>query len=235
DGREPRLPGVRRGPHLPDAGAGAPSPPGAAPKKNPQKWRRRESAKMVSPGVQAGPLLMRALPLITSAALFLAARAEADFGPEALIGPAAGHQRAPDIASDGKSFLIAWRNDASPQAPSIEVLRVEADGTWTGSPVVLTSPRRATSAPAVAACGAGWVVAWTDPEGIAVQVLDRAGAPLHSLSEKARPLGMGGAAPRLGLACDGRGALIVWSEDGQPELRALALPHGETTPRRLRL
>jgi len=178
---------------------------------------------------------MRALPLITSAALFLAARAEADFGPEALIGPAAGHQRAPDIASDGKSFLIAWRNDASPQAPSIEVLRVEADGTWTGSPVVLTSPRRATSAPAVAACGAGWVVAWTDPEGIAVQVLDRAGAPLHSLSEKARPLGMGGAAPRLGLACDGRGALIVWSEDGQPELRALALPHGETTPRRLRL
>jgi hypothetical protein len=48
---------------------------------------------MVSPVVQAGPLLVRALPLITSAALFLAARAEADFGPEALIGPAAGHLR----------------------------------------------------------------------------------------------------------------------------------------------
>ncbi|HZN95823.1 MAG TPA: hypothetical protein VFB81_24080, partial [Myxococcales bacterium] len=98
---------------------------------------------------------MRALPLIASAALFLAARAEADFGPEAPIGPAAGHQRFPDIAWDGRSFLVAWRNDASPQAPSIEVLRVEADGTWTGSPTVLASARGLVSPPAVAACGTG--------------------------------------------------------------------------------
>jgi len=177
---------------------------------------------------------MRALPLIAAAALCLAARAEADFGPEALIGPAAGNQHQPDIASDGKSFLIAWRNDASPGTPSIEVLRVEAGGTWAGSPAVLASPRRPTSAPAVAACGTGWVVAWSEPEGITVHVLDRAGASLHSFSEKARPLGFSEAVPRLGLACDGRGALIVWSE-GQTELQALALPHGETAPRRLRL
>jgi len=178
---------------------------------------------------------MRALPLIASAALFLAARAEADFGPERLIGLAGGTQYQADIASDGKSFLIAWLNQASPERPSIEVVRVGADGTRMGSPVVLATPRGPTSAPSVAACGKGWVVAWPERERIEVHVLDGAGAPLQRLEERTDPRMVGGRGLRLGLACDGRGALIAWSHDERPELHALALPHGETRLRRLRL
>lgn len=177
---------------------------------------------------------MRTLSLIAVAALLLSARVEADFGPEVLIGPAAGHQRSPDIASDGKGFLIAWRNEAS-ESPSIEVLRVEADGTWTGKPVALASLRGPTSPPAAAACGSGWVVAWAEPERIVVHVLNGAGAPLYSLEEKTEPRTVGGSASRLGLACDRRGALVVWGHGQRPELLALAIPHGESTPRRLRL
>ena len=175
---------------------------------------------------------MRTLILVT--ALLLGAPARADFGPEVLIGPQAGHQRSPDIASDGKSFLVAWRNDASAK-PAMEALLVAPDGSWSGAPVQLASLRGAGSPPAVAACGQGWVVTWAEPDQVAMHVLDRAGAPLFSLEEKLDPRAAGGPISRPGLACDQHGALVVWGSRNPPELRALLLPHGATAARRLRL
>jgi hypothetical protein len=142
------------------------------------------------------------------------------------IATGTGAQDAPDVAWDGTRFLVAWE-DGSGADPNIRAARVSAAGAVEDATgFTVSSAAGAQRAPAVAATGAGFLVAWTD---------FRAG-PSSSDVYAARVTTAGAVQDATGLAVstaagnqfgvdvgyDGTDALVVWTDSRNADLDVYA-------------
>jgi hypothetical protein len=144
-----------------------------------------------------------------------------EFGMDApIVVPASAAQQNPSVAANGSSFLVAWEDQriSGPSSSSIYGSRVTSAGTISDPNGIAISPVGA-SAPAVAANGTGFLVAWVDGRNVATNGLDIYGA---RVSSGGQVLDTGGfpisAAPNDQLSpaatANGTGSFVVW-QDGR--------------------
>ncbi|HSN92444.1 MAG TPA: hypothetical protein VLS93_14525, partial [Anaeromyxobacteraceae bacterium] len=133
-----------------------------------------------------------------------------------LVGRSGNRESAPVAAFDGSTWLVAWEDSraASSRESGVYGLRLAADGTPLDAAAFPISDGPATEArPAVAACGDGFLVAWSDyRNGGGADVF----AARVSASGSVRdPSGIAvatgdGAQGTPAVACGDGGALVVW-------------------------
>lgn len=85
------------------------------------------------------------------------------------ISTALGVQRAPDLAANGPTYLVAWRDDRlnNRTVPHIYATRVtETEGVMNPDGIALSGAARNQREPTVAAAGEGWFVAWHDDRNL---------------------------------------------------------------------
>jgi hypothetical protein len=132
------------------------------------------------------------------------------------IATSASPETHPDVAWNGTDYLVVWQRGAGASL-DIEAARVSAAGALRDpSPRVVSNAAGPQSAPAVAALGQDFLVAWTDGRGSATDtdivaarvsgagvVVDSAGLPISTAA---------GAQSSPDVTADGAQALVAWAD-----------------------
>lgn len=130
-----------------------------------------------------------------------------------------GSTQAPDVASDGAGFLVAWEGPTDGAVHGISAATVGGDGT-VGAPRRIAAPFALSYTPAVAFAGDGYLIAWAeigddDEHDLAARRVSADGNPGAAFAITTAD----GNQIAPALATDGHGFLVTWQDlrdDGIP-------------------